>query len=274
MKNTLITLVFIGTTFLSLAQGYDKLTVYFRFNDYKLDNMFISKLDSLLQASDFAAFRIEAHCDSVGNHSYNDNLSLQRAQSVRKYLLERNINDSLISIKSMGKRFPLYNNETVESRAMNRCVELFSMPGKKPLVTELIDLTSDSTINIGKVNIGSTLRLENINFEGGRHKLVPSSIPTLQQLLKTMKLHPTLEIEVQGYICCENPGLDGLDFDTKTNDLSVNRAKVVYDYLIERGISALRLSYTGYGANNKLVEERTESDRAANRRVEIKIVRK
>jgi outer membrane protein OmpA-like peptidoglycan-associated protein len=274
MRTIAIPMLFLGTSLFSSAQDWKKLTVYFSFNDYRLDVRSERMLDSLLNVSGFAAFRIEAHCDSVGNHAYNDKLSMQRAETVRKYLADKNISDSLINIKAMGKRFPLTGNETDESRARNRCVELYVLPVKKSKVVKQQVPVSDSILNMDKVTIGSNIRLQNINFEGGKHKLLQTSIPALQQLLKTMQQYPSLEIEIQGYICCEKPGLDGLDFDTRTNDLSVNRAKVVYDYLLERGIAASRLSYKGYGANNKLVEEFTEADRTTNRRVEIKIIRK
>jgi outer membrane protein OmpA-like peptidoglycan-associated protein len=274
MRNILICLVLIGSTVLSFAQSGKMMTVYFRFNDYKLDKVSESKLDSLLQSSVFKSFRIEAHCDSVGDLYYNDKLSMQRAQAVRQFLSARNIGDSLISINAMGKRLPLHPNETEESRALNRCVELYVSPINKPSNTIPVGSTPDSVLKIDKVNIGANLRLENINFEGGKHKLIPSSIPALQQLLITLKQYSNLEIEIQGYICCEQAGHDGVDFDTQTRDLSVNRAKAIYDYLVEHGISASRLKYRGYGADNKLVEERTEEDRGTNRRVEIKIVKK
>lgn len=98
-----MTILFICSTLLSFTQGNEKLTVYFRFNDYKLNDISRSKTDSLLHTSAFVAYRIDAHCDSVENHAYNDNLSMQRALSVKEYLTKNNINDSLISIKPMGK---------------------------------------------------------------------------------------------------------------------------------------------------------------------------
>lgn len=270
MRIIVIAMLFLGTSLVCVAQDWKKLTLYFRFNDYRIDKISEQRLDSVLNTPGFTTFRIEAHCDSVGSHAYNNMLSLKRAETVRNYLVERNISDSLISIKAMGKRYPLADNSTDDSRARNRCVEIFISHVQKPAITPV----TDSTLNMESISIGSNVRLQNINFEGGKHKLLPTSIPALQQLLKTMQQYPTLEIEIQGYICCEKPGLDGLDFDTRTNDLSVNRAKVVYDYLVERGISTSRLSYKGYGANNKLVEEFSEADRTINRRVEIKILSK
>ena len=44
--------------------------------------------------------------------------------------------------------------------------------------------------------------LNNVNFIGGRHILLPTSIPILENILETMKKYPTLEVEIQGHICC------------------------------------------------------------------------
>ena len=68
---------------------------------------------------------------------------------------------------------------------------------------------------------------------------------------------------------------DGMDGQTWTSNLSVNRAKAIYDYLIEQGIAASRLSYKGLGNTQpKRFPERTPLDEQANRRVEVRIVKK
>jgi len=58
-------------------------------------------------------------------------------------------------------------------------------------------------------------------------------------------------------------------------NLSEARAKYIYDLLIYDGISAERLSYEGFARQNPLYpEEKTEEEKAANRRVEIRIIEK
>jgi outer membrane protein OmpA-like peptidoglycan-associated protein len=96
----------------------------------------------------------------------------------------------------------------------------------------------------------------------------------LDNLYYSLNAYPHLEIEIHGYICCTNNNEDGLDLGTGTPNLSENRAKAVYDFLIQMGISPQRLSYKGFGSSKKLVQEVTEEDRITNRRVEIKIVKK
>jgi outer membrane protein OmpA-like peptidoglycan-associated protein len=68
-------------------------------------------------------------------------------------------------------------------------------------------------------------------------------------------------------------GLDGRDADNGSADLSVQRAKFVYDFLVDKGIKKSRMSYKGFGASNKLYPlERTERERTLNRRVEIRVI--
>jgi hypothetical protein len=51
-----------------------------------------------------------------------------------------------------------------------------------------------------------------------------------------MKEHPGLKLEIDGFVCCMPETMDGWDIETKKQDLSVQRAKYVYDYLARRGI--------------------------------------
>ena len=124
---------------------------------------------------------------------------------------------------------------------------------------------------------GQTLVLKNINFYGGRHSFLPRSLPVLEELLEVMNANPDLVIEIQGHICCRI-GLaeDGEDYDAGGEKrLSINRAKAVMDFLESNGISANRMSYKGFAGTQPLINpELTEDDRTANRRVEIRIVKK
>jgi outer membrane protein OmpA-like peptidoglycan-associated protein len=60
--------------------------------------------------------------------------------------------------------------------------------------------------------------------------------------------------------------------DTYEPILSVNRAKEIYNFLVDKGIEASRLSYAGFGRRRPVVvEEMNEFDAEKNRRVEIRI---
>ena len=57
-------------------------------------------------------------------------------------------------------------------------------------------------------------------------------------------------------------------------NLSLNRAKAVCDYLIEQGVHHDRLKFEGKGSKQPLANNDSEIGRQKNRRVEIKIIKK
>ncbi len=64
------------------------------------------------------------HTDDVGDDDYNQELSEQRAQSVRDYLVETGVNASKIVTVGAGETMPIASNKTDEGRAENRRVEI------------------------------------------------------------------------------------------------------------------------------------------------------
>lgn len=66
---------------------------------------------------------IEGHTDSDGTDKYNQKLSDNRAASVKTYLVEHGISDSMLSSKGWGESKPMADNETPEGKEKNRRVE-------------------------------------------------------------------------------------------------------------------------------------------------------
>ena len=73
-------------------------------------------------------------------------------------------------------------------------------------------------------------------------------------------------IAILGHICCNPPGRDVKDFRTGEYNLSKARAKMIYDYLIFKGVHSSRLTYKGLMANYPLGK-----GEKADRRVELEI---
>lgn len=67
---------------------------------------------------------IEGHTDSVGNPTYNQDLSLRRAESVKTYLTNQGIDERRMSATGYGLERPVASNDTPEGRAENRRVEI------------------------------------------------------------------------------------------------------------------------------------------------------
>lgn len=67
---------------------------------------------------------IEGHTDNVGSEGLNDMLSLDRANKVKQYLVEKGIKESRIKTIGYGKKKPLASNKTEFGRKLNRRTEI------------------------------------------------------------------------------------------------------------------------------------------------------
>jgi len=59
----------------------------------------------------------------IFNPKYNDSLSLKRAEKVKEFLVNREIQSDRLVAKGMGSREPIADNDTPEGRAKNRRTE-------------------------------------------------------------------------------------------------------------------------------------------------------
>ncbi|CAN5238670.1 OmpA family protein [soil metagenome] len=282
MKKILFVLSACVTGLSLLAQ--EKVVINFNSNEYQLTPSAKSILDSVLESGigTIETIDLYGYCDSIGSFKYNDQLSLNRVKIVSTYLSNKGFDVSHITHQSgFGEHQPVLNNSTYENRMKNRRVEIIIIKNSKdqvtinPPATVVPERTLTETIKDSSTDVGNTIVLKNMNFYGGRHILVPSSVPVLLELLEVLKNNPKLKIEIYGHICCTPGPEDGTDVETMTPDLSINRAQAVYLYLEDHGISKKRLSYKGFGHSKPLYyPEDTEEKRSLNRRVEIKIVNK
>jgi outer membrane protein OmpA-like peptidoglycan-associated protein len=117
------------------------------------------------------------------------------------------------------------------------------------------------------IEIGSKVILNNIFFDSNKFDLKPESIAELDKLVEFMALNPTLNIEISGHT-------DDVGNDQANQILSGNRAKAVYQYLIDNEINASRLVYRGYGKTQPIAPNDSEESRKKNRRTEFKIIAK
>jgi outer membrane protein OmpA-like peptidoglycan-associated protein len=69
--------------------------------------------------------QVTGHTDSQGSDAVNNPLSVDRAASVRDYLVTQGVSATRISIDGKGERQPVADNTTADGRAKNRRVEIF-----------------------------------------------------------------------------------------------------------------------------------------------------
>jgi len=87
----------------------------------------------------------------------------------------------------------------------------------------------------------------------------------LNKVVQILTENAALHISINGYT-------DNVGSNQSNLLLSANRAKAVMDYFIEKGISANRLQYKGFGAAKPIASNDTEEGRALNRRTEMLVV--
>lgn len=111
--------------------------VFFDSNKAKLKPEALKMLESFFLKNtgqqNIDSIYVEGHTDSIGTENSNLTLSIQRCESIRQWLLEKNVAaDTAIQIHPLGETKPIASNNTAEGRAANRRVEMivFRKPEK------------------------------------------------------------------------------------------------------------------------------------------------
>jgi len=86
--------------------------------------------EALLAGDPDATFVVEGHTDSQGKPAANQELSVNRANSVRDYLVSHGIAADRITSEGHGPDRSIADNKSAEGRANNRRVEIVVKPGK------------------------------------------------------------------------------------------------------------------------------------------------
>ena len=120
-------------------------------------------------------------------------------------------------------------------------------------------------IPLSPIKTGEKVILKNIFFHYDSYKLKESSKAELKKIIQFMEENTGLKVEISGHT--DNEGTEEYNLE-----LSRNRAREVYQYLIDHGIDDQRLIYKGYGEKAPIDTNESEKGRARNRRTEFKIV--
>ncbi|HRS19465.1 MAG TPA: OmpA family protein, partial [Bacteroidales bacterium] len=122
------------------------------------------------------------------------------------------------------------------------------------------------SIPMQPIAIGNTVVLNNVFFDTDSYSLKPESKVELLAIVDFMNQNPLICFEIGGHT-------DNVGNKQYNTTLSNNRAKAVYDFIVEAGISSSRLSYKGYADNKPVVDNTTPENRAKNRRTELVITK-
>ena len=107
--------------------------------------------------------------------------------------------------------------------------------------------------------------LKNVFFDTGSADLREESFAELRRLKKLLVDNPTMRIQVSGHT--DNIGSEEANFQ-----LSTDRARSVYEFLVREGINEVRLSYKGFGESQSIDTNESAEGRQRNRRTEFMII--
>ena len=286
-------LLLITTSFYAQEQ----LAIYFDSNKYELNPKEQSKLTTwITNNKNNKIVAIYGFTDEDGTNGFNDTLAQKRVNcifnavknqiKIREDFKTRSFGESFVQSKnkSENRRVIVY---FILEKDLVREEEILGI--KKQIVAEKpkreieypeklvfenpngtkseFKLDRDFMKKIEHAKIGEKLKIDNLNFIINTFAVVPESRGKLYELLLVLQSNPTLKIEIQGHLCC---------MFTDRTDLSTQRAKAIYNFLIANEVYRARLSYKGFGSSVPIypLPEKDEKERAANRRVEILIVEK
>ncbi len=135
-------------------------------------------------------------------------------------------------------------------------------------IKELKEQTAGSGVDVKAVDEGQAILVNlpsGVTFDSNSTIIKPAFRDTLDTVATSLKTYPNSLIDVYGHT-------DATGSDTYNQTLSENRARVVADYLSAHGVNLARIRSTGFGKTQPIASNDTLEGRAANRRVEIKIV--
>lgn len=177
---------------------------------------------------------------------------------------DASLNYKVTSDKTDGKYFVVLTEGKEYSVYVTRKGYLFenltfNYLEKKSREPEVLD------IYLTPIKEGVTSVLENIFFDVDQFVLKEKSKTELQEVIKLLRENEQIKMEIEGHT--DNTG------STSHNlELSTNRARSVYDFLVKAGVPKERLRYKGYGAGKPKVDNSTEEGRQQNRRIEFRIL--
>ncbi|WP_447637633.1 OmpA family protein [Flavobacterium microcysteis] len=293
MKNTVLYIVFL---FFSLvAQAQEEFSVYFDSNKHELKKQENEKLQNFINTNkDVKIVAINGYTDEDGTSGFNDTLAQKRVNfiygeikgklKIRDDFKTRSFGErhKHSKVKAENRKVVVYFLQAKDLPRENEILGIKEEPvAKKPkempkypqkmtiqnpngTSSELVfDVAFMEKLTVAKP--GEKIKLDNLNFQLNTFAITNDSRPKMYELLEVMKRNPQMKIQIQGHICC---------MQNDKQDLSTKRAKAIARFLEINEIDKDRVTYKGFGVTEPLfaIPEKSEEERAANRRVEIEII--
>ena len=205
--------------------------------------LFLSEIENM----DIQKISIYGFCDDRGSDKYNLVLSKNRAEAIKTVFSNNEFDESKITnVDGKGEILVniVHEEDLSKIRGLNRKVEIIVTPVFPPKPKkEKEDKTS--TLLKGELKEGDKILLDNLLFRTGYSYLTKESKPVLDKIAAILAERTNVYFTIEGHVCCTQGERDAIDRKTKKRNLSVARARYIFDYLVEKGVNRYRMKYVG-----------------------------
>ncbi|MEQ8925623.1 MAG: OmpA family protein [Fulvivirga sp.] len=130
---------------------------------------------------------------------------------------------------------------------------------------ESVDGKMEQTIELVPNGVNRLIRLDKLIFALGKADISAESYEELNQIVTMLNDSETMTIQLEGHT-------DFRGNEKQNFKLSEKRVEAVKDYLVRQGIDKKRIQTKAFGGAQPLSREGDAASRAANRRVEVRIL--
>jgi outer membrane protein OmpA-like peptidoglycan-associated protein len=257
--------------------GHDtSITVYFGEASFRPDNGQLRRIDSFFYSHQGAFIKeIEGHTDTIGETAYNKALSRKRSGAVSGYLQGRWRLAPGYPVMNYGEERPV----SATDNALNRRVEIrVGLADGKLATAESPGMNRKGgrgePVTTGRDSVVMRkIQLDRLYFQPDEAVLESSSLSYIHGMALVLKKYDQAIFEIRGHVNCPLDVKPGSGYMQKMNQLSADRARAVYDLLIDAGVPADRMRYKGLG-NTEMVYPyaANEEEKRKNMRVEIFVI--
>ncbi|MEZ4830094.1 MAG: OmpA family protein [Bacteroidia bacterium] len=165
MKKLLLSVFLTCSLSWGVAQDFVIDTVFFDFDRAVVRPEYKIRLDSMMGY--FTAYpsyfiQIFGHTDSVGNETYNLELSRERAQAVALYFVDQGIDLKRIEYEGLGTAKPAASNLTHDGRTKNRRADVAVVVSNEVIQPVLADASAKDTVEAAPIEMEPVVIIDTI----------------------------------------------------------------------------------------------------------------
>ena len=246
------------------ANGYKSIQSTFNMADFSSDKkyLFPIRLEKALFVLNLKTInKITNEAVTIGDYGIT-NLTVKTNKPT---IVKLPLGDAMVSLTPENKYNLAIIAEGFEKKTDIQLIEI-----REPVIAKLSALSVNPKEklpifqgkNFEKIEKGKAIVLNNVYFEQSSFTMQKESYPELDGVVLMLKTNLQTKIEIGGHT--DNIGNQRLNLA-----LSENRAKVILNYFVSKGIDEDRLLYKGYGGTKSVAPNDSEDNKKKNRRVEI-----